>query len=112
MVVKIADGGAISCTGIIPSCAWEVQGHAFVTDLQVLSLGWHDMIVGMDWLQACGPMWVDWAAKQLQFRHDGGLITLSAEQVGTSEKHLLRAVTDVRRQGCHLACIAAPESWS
>ena len=38
------------------------------------------MVVGMDWLQRCGPMWVDWEQKQLQFMHHGELIMLQGVQ--------------------------------
>ena len=60
ITVKIADGGVLHFKGIIPSCEWTTQEHSFKTDLRILSLGCYDMIVGMDWLQGCGPMWVDW----------------------------------------------------
>ena len=70
----------MSCNGVIPACAWAVQGQEFVTDLCILPLGCYDMVVGMDWLEECGSMWVDWAAKQLQFQHEGALITLAGVQ--------------------------------
>lgn len=35
------------------------------------------MVLGMDWLAACSPMVVDWAAKVMQFDHQGALITLT-----------------------------------
>lgn len=54
--VKIADGGVLKCDSVIPRCSWQMQGQVFETDLRVLSLGCYDMVVGMDWLQRCGPM--------------------------------------------------------
>lgn len=67
--VKIADGGVLICSGVIPACVWQSQGHTFSSDLRVLPLGCYDMMIGMDWLEQCGPMWIDWTAKLLQFQH-------------------------------------------
>lgn len=78
--VKIAIGGVLHCKGIIPSCEWTMQEHSFKTDLRILSLGCYDMIVGMDWLQCCGPMWVDWEQKILQFEKDGRTVILQGVQ--------------------------------
>lgn len=78
--VKIADGGVLQCKGMIPACSWATQGHTFRSDLRVLSLGCYDMVAGMDWLQQCGPMWVDWEHKTLQFQHEGEWIQLTGVQ--------------------------------
>lgn len=78
--VKIADGGTLSCSGVVPGCKWKTQGHEFSTDLRILALGCYDMVVGIDWLESCGPMWIDWAAKQLQFLHQGQPIQLTGVQ--------------------------------
>uniref|UniRef100_A0A8R7QJL4 Uncharacterized protein n=1 Tax=Triticum urartu TaxID=4572 RepID=A0A8R7QJL4_TRIUA len=80
--VKIADGGTLSCTGILPQCKWKTQGQVFQSDLRVLSLGCYDMVVGMDWLEQCGPMWVDWTNKTLQFIHEGKEVLLTGIQLG------------------------------
>lgn len=70
-LVKIVDGGILKCDSMIPQCTWQTQGQVFSMDLRVLPLGCYDMVVGMDWLQLCGPMWVDWEHKRLQFQHAG-----------------------------------------
>ena len=54
--VKIADGGTLTCSGVVPNCKWHTQGYEFSSDLRVLSLGCYDMVVGIDWLESCGPM--------------------------------------------------------
>lgn len=38
------------------------------------------MVVGMDWLEKCGPMLIDWTAKTLQFHHQGEQIQLAGLQ--------------------------------
>ena len=78
--VKIVDGGTLSCKGLLPQCEWRTQGQVFQSDLRVLPLGCYDMIVGMDWLEQCGPMWVDWTLKTLQFNHKGRDIVLTGIQ--------------------------------
>lgn len=78
--VKIANGGVLNCSGIIPACHWDTQGHTFSTDVRVLSFGCYDMVVGMDWLEQCGPMLVDWTAKQLQFQKEGQTVILQGLQ--------------------------------
>ena len=49
--VKIADGGTLSCFGVVPNCKWQTQGYEFSTDLRILALGCYDMVVGIDWLE-------------------------------------------------------------
>lgn len=78
--VKIADGGTLSCTCMLPKCEWKTQGHTFSSDMRVLSLGCFDIVVGMDWLEQCGPMWIDWANKLLQFQHKGEGVLLTGIQ--------------------------------
>ena len=78
--VKIADGGTLSCAGMLLDCIWKTQGQQFQTDLRVLPLGCYDMIVGLDWLEQCRPMWVDWVNKTLKFQHNGKEVLLTGIQ--------------------------------
>lgn len=48
----------------------------FASTLRVFDLQGYDIILGMDWLEACGDMWVSWERKTVRFRHDGRRITL------------------------------------
>lgn len=43
------------------------------------------MVIGMDWLEACGPMMVDWLAKTLEFQHEGQQVRLQGLQ-GTVQR--------------------------
>ncbi|KAE8791409.1 hypothetical protein D1007_34158 [Hordeum vulgare] len=78
--VKIANGGVLPCSGLASGCVWTTQGHEFATDLRILALGSYDMMVGIDWLEDCGHMWIDWTEKRLQFTHQGQLIQLAGVQ--------------------------------
>ncbi|XP_044353860.1 uncharacterized protein [Triticum aestivum] len=46
--VKVADGSVLHCDSFIPQFQWSTQGHEFVTDFKLLSLGVYDAILGMD----------------------------------------------------------------
>lgn len=48
--VQVANGAVLSCSTYIPQAQWSVQGYNFVTDLKLLPLPSHDMILGLDWL--------------------------------------------------------------
>lgn len=74
--VKVADGGELLCTQEVPSCNWWSQGYHFCCDLEIISLGGYDIILGMDWLEFYSPMKVNWVKKFLQFEHQGSLIQL------------------------------------
>jgi len=54
--VNVADGTSIHCDSQILNVAWSVQGCVFQSDLKILPLLHYDLIVGMDWLEACSPM--------------------------------------------------------
>lgn len=44
--------------------------------MQVLPLGGHDIILGMDWLEQWGVMQCHWATKWIQFQHMGQEVKL------------------------------------
>jgi hypothetical protein len=92
IAVRIADGVTLSCTGLIPACKWKSHGHEFETNLRVLSSVCYDIVVGMDWLQDCGPMWVDWTEKQLQFQPTGELILLTGVQTKLEQVKCISSV--------------------
>jgi hypothetical protein len=55
-----------------------VQNEKFETEVRLLKLGFYDMVLGMEWLEAQnrGKMWVDWRRKTMRFKHMGKCITL------------------------------------
>ncbi|XBI72263.1 hypothetical protein VPH35_066259 [Triticum aestivum] len=74
--VRIAAGGTLPCTHIIPACAWSAASHEFKCDFKVLPLQHHDGIVGMDCLSSLGTMQVNWLEKWLAFDHHGRSVFL------------------------------------
>lgn len=74
--VRVANGDLVSCTHMVPQLTWWIQGHNFNNAMQVLPLGWHDIILGMDWLEQWGIMKCHWAERWIQFQHEGQEIRL------------------------------------
>lgn len=76
MPVKVANGNIVTCTEVVPQLTWWIQGHSFCSSMQVLPLGGHDIILGMDWLEQWGVMKCHWADKWIQFQYKGRPIKL------------------------------------
>lgn len=74
--VKVANGDLVTCSEMVPSLTWWIQGHSFTNSMKVLPLGGHDIILGMDWLEQWGVMKCHWADKWIQFVHQGKEIKL------------------------------------
>lgn len=78
--VKIADGGELTCSWVIPDCDWYTQGVSFKTDFRLLPLGNYDAILGMDWLSKFNPMHVNWSEKWVEFNYWNKLTRLQGVQ--------------------------------
>ncbi|CAD6232691.1 unnamed protein product [Miscanthus lutarioriparius] len=71
-----ADVSPMVCSKRIPNLTWSTQGHTFTSSVGVLPLRCYDMILGVDWLEHCSPMWVHWTKKIMRFMHNDTRITL------------------------------------
>lgn len=69
--VRVAGGGHLECTHMIPKCSWSADGHTFKSDFKILPLQFYDGIIDMDWLVARGTMQVNWEQNWLSFDHFG-----------------------------------------
>lgn len=95
--VVVADGAKLPSATAVPDVIWHCQQHVFSSTLRILELQGYDLILGMDWLEACGDMWVSWEKKTLRFRHEGRRITLrglksrtdKCEQISGGQLHRL-----------------------
>ncbi|GJN20729.1 hypothetical protein PR202_gb08141 [Eleusine coracana subsp. coracana] len=56
ILVKVADGGKLSCSEQLIAALWSANCYEFHTDLKVLPLCSYDLIIGMDWLEVHCPM--------------------------------------------------------
>jgi hypothetical protein len=57
--------------GGVPDIIWHCRNNVFASTLRVFDLKGYDIVLGMDWLESCGDMWVSWERKSLRFRHNG-----------------------------------------
>lgn len=80
--VKVANGGIMQCSSVVPQVEWRIQGYVFQQDLKVLPLQHYDMILGMDWLEAYSPMRVHWRQKWLSITYNRSLVTLYGAEFG------------------------------
>nr|AAM51834.1 Putative plant disease resistance polyprotein [Oryza sativa Japonica Group]ABF94062.1 retrotransposon protein, putative, unclassified [Oryza sativa Japonica Group] len=79
-LVKVANGDCLPCQYVVPGFFWWIQGHTFTYDMRVVTLGGHDAILGMDWLEQWGEMSCHWANKTLKFQYQGSWISLQGVQ--------------------------------
>ncbi|CAD6340373.1 unnamed protein product [Miscanthus lutarioriparius] len=74
--VQVANGGQIACSQEIPMAEWFVHQHKFHSTLKVLDIGFYDMIIGMDRLQAFSPMKIHWEQKWMLIPYGSTQIAL------------------------------------
>jgi len=74
--VQIADGGSVPCSAQIPYVEWSIQGYVFHSTLKLIPIVTHDMILGMDWLQAFSPMKVHWLQRWVQIPYGPHTVVL------------------------------------
>lgn len=63
---------------------WFTQGTLFTTSVRILPLAGYDLILGMQWLEDMGDMWVSWRRKRMRFNYLGKKILLKGIQDTTS----------------------------
>jgi hypothetical protein len=113
--VRVAGGGILSCDRQIPNYVWSAQGHSFVTDLRVLSLGCYDIILGMDWLEEMGDMNISWVHKSMKFHYNGISVHLQGIQsptlVSTCQAVSLSQLQGMEQAGSilHMVVVCAVE---
>jgi hypothetical protein len=70
----VANGGWITCEGIIRDTPLLIAGALFLTDLLVMPLAGYDVVLGTKWLGARGPIVWDLAHQRMSFQHEGRTI--------------------------------------
>lgn len=66
--VSVADGTKIAVCGKITNFKWSFQGHQFQSDVMVIPLGGHDMVLGVQWLSKLGPITWDFEKLIMEFK--------------------------------------------
>ncbi|CAO2189278.1 unnamed protein product [Urochloa humidicola] len=90
--VTVADSSKMISDQTVTDLSWWSQGHSFTSTARVLSLGYYDVIQGMDWLEQHSPMWVDWKRKKMRFHYQGQRITLTGVKDCLEEQKVERNV--------------------
>jgi hypothetical protein len=76
VTVQVADSRKTQISTAVPDTPWECRGTQFNTTFRVFNIPCYDIILGMDWLNECGKMWIDWPKKTLRFKVQGKRVTL------------------------------------
>lgn len=56
----VADGSKLSSDSKCSAFNWDMQGHKFVADFRLLTLGGCDMVLGVEWLRKYSPVTFDY----------------------------------------------------
>lgn len=76
MRVMVANGNHLiskyECSGF----KWRMGEHEFQTTVKTLPMGNYDLVLGVDWLGALGPVTFDYKRLTLQFTNQGKTILL------------------------------------
>lgn len=76
LAVKVANGSLLQCTHELKNAKWSIQSLVFHSDLKLLQLPSYDLILGMDWLESCSPMYINWKHKWISMSSVQGPILL------------------------------------
>jgi hypothetical protein len=76
VTVQVADGGKTKIIKGLVDLQWSCQGHNFLNTFRDFSVPCYNIILRMDWLDACGKMWIDWPKKIMRFKHTDARIIL------------------------------------
>jgi hypothetical protein len=76
VTVTVANGAQTTVDQAVKSVNWTCQQAKFCTDFRVFDLPYYDMILGMDWLDTLGPMWIDWSKKTFRISQGGSRVTV------------------------------------
>lgn len=69
--VSVADGNVLVTKPECKHLKWVLQNTKFEGDFKVLSLGFCDMVLGVQWLQTLGPILWDFKTLSMEFTYKG-----------------------------------------
>lgn len=74
--VLVGNGNTVECSQVCSNVAIHIQGVNFSVNLHVLPLYGVDVVFGVPWFKALGPVLTDYNNLVMKFMHDGKLIEL------------------------------------
>jgi len=78
--VTVGNGEELQCTQVCPNLVVKIQKHEFQVDLHVLPIRGADVVLGVQWLKALGPVLTDYTALTMKFIYNGQLIELVGDR--------------------------------
>jgi Retroviral aspartyl protease/Ty3 transposon capsid-like protein len=82
--VTTASGTKMTTDLLCSQLVFQLQGHTFQSDLHVLPVSGHDMILGMDWLHKHSPVHFDSKAKTFTVHLENNCVTLQIKPLTAS----------------------------
>ena len=76
--VTVGNGEELQCNQVCPNLAVKIQKHEFQVDLHVLPIWGADVVLGVQWLKALGPVLTDYTA--MKFIYNDQLIELVGDR--------------------------------
>nr|XP_051211131.1 uncharacterized protein LOC127328578 [Lolium perenne] len=104
VTVQVADSRKSQITTAVREAAWECRGAKFKTTFRVFNIPCYDIILGMDWLNECGKMWIDWPNKTLRFRVQGKRVTLKGIKDNVRHRDAISASGDSKIDQTKRSC--------
>lgn len=71
LLVSVANGGTSMTKAECKGFSWKLQNTSFTTDFMVLSLGFCDIVLGVQWLKTLGPIIWDFQTLSMEFTYEG-----------------------------------------
>ncbi|KAJ4811165.1 polyprotein [Rhynchospora pubera] len=97
MAVVVANGNKMITEAVCNALTFSIQGHDFTQDMRILDVKGYDVILGLDWLNDMGPMWVDWNKGNIKFKRGSKDVNLQVcEEV--AELRLCQGELDLNKE--------------
>jgi hypothetical protein len=94
LAVTVANENVMLCESHSPAFTWFMQDYEFKSNLRVLELGRHDIVLGVDWLKKYSLVLFDFIKLRLSFKKDGRMIELK----GISQGAELQVINTLKEQ--------------
>lgn len=78
--VTVGNGEELQCNQVCTNIAVRIQKHEFQVDFHVLPIQGLDVVLGVQWLKALGPVLTDYTTLTMKFIYNGQLIELVGDR--------------------------------
>ena len=81
--VMVGNGQHLTCTRVYEAIVLNMQSAQFTVDLHVLPISGANVVLGVQWLKALGPILTNYNTLCMQFFHGGRLVEFAGENKST-----------------------------